>query len=229
LTIFFRCRYGRAIIGGVKPDELYGLLALNRQRLDAAAAGFASLTDGLDHPRIRTARDRLTASGEALTYAAGGISGWSRTWIAMVVLGVAAWAVATVAGGPVGLSSGWVIVTTVAVTLALCWPMAALNNALSARVNRRRTTRSSEIVTPARSATTSEILMMLWNVRDSLVVVMKGWSAGHRFGYAARTATGFDWLRRRDRHLRWISEADRCICQAIDSIELWHKSRKPDR
>lgn len=214
------------------PDELYRQLSLNRQLLEAAATRFAVLTDGHDHPRVDTARDRLTLSIKALTQAAGGITGWTATSIDMALLGLAAWAVATVAGEHIGLSSGWVIAATVAVVPALLWPLATLNEALSNTMNRRRTTRPprpSAIVAPPEAASTSEILMILWNVRDGLAKVMRGWTAGHRLGAAARTAAGFDWLRHRDRHLFWISEADRGVCQAIDSIELWHQTRKRER
>lgn len=62
-----------------------------------------------------------------------------------------------------------------------------------------------------------------------MAVVMKRRSTAHRFGYVARTAAGFDWLRRRDRHLFWVSDADRCVCQAIDSIEIWLEAREWDR
>ncbi|TDC43937.1 hypothetical protein [Micromonospora sp. KC213] len=108
--------------------------------------------------------------------------------------------VAVVAGEFVGLSSGWVITVTVAVVLALFWPVNTLNNALAAKVSRRRTTWPSSLsgsVTPADLDQTAEIIMMLGVVRDRLAVVMKGWSAAHRFGHVARTAAGFDWLRRR--------------------------------
>jgi hypothetical protein len=53
-------------------NGLYGHLVLNKQLLEVAGARFATLTDGLDHLRIDTARDRLRASAEDLTRAAGG-------------------------------------------------------------------------------------------------------------------------------------------------------------
>jgi hypothetical protein len=221
-----------ATLDRVSPNGLYEALALNKQLLEVAAARFATLTDGQDHPRIDTARDRLRASGVALTRAGGGISGWTRTWLGMVVLGVPTWAVAAVTGQLIGMPAGWVITVTVAVVLALFWPANTLNNALADRVSRRRTTRPPsplEIVTPADLDPAAEIIMMLWVVRDRLAVVMKQWSAANRFGYVTLTAAGFDWLRRRDRHLFWVSCADRCLCQAIDSIEIWLEARRRDR
>lgn len=213
-------------------SELYEHLALNKQLLEIAVARFASLTDGLNHPRIDTAHDRLSASGAALTGAAGGISAWTRTCLGMVALGLAAWAVAAFAGQLIGLPAGWTITVTVAVVLALMWPVNMLNDALADRVNRRRTKRPAsplEIVAPVDLDPAAEILMMLWRVRDGLAVVMRRWSGAHRFAYVAHSAAGFDWLRRHDRHLFGVSIADRCVCQAIDSIEIWLEARERSR
>ena len=182
-------------------------------------------SDGLDHPRIDTARDKLSASGAALTGAAGGISGWARTWFGMMALGVAAWAVAAFAGQLIGLSAGWTIALTVAVVVVLMWPTNMLNDVLAARANARRTKPPAlplEIVAPAElGPAAAEIITMLWKVRDGLADVMRLWFGEHRFGYLARGAAGFDWLRRHDPHLFGVSAADRYVCQAIDSIEIW--------
>lgn len=207
---------------------MYRHLAQNKHLLEIAGARFTSLTLGIDHVRVDTARERLSAAGAALTGAAGGISVWTRTWLGMGALGVAAWAVAAFAGQLIGLSTGWTITVTVAVALVLLWPFAVLNDALADRVNRRRTTwRASplEIVVPDDLDAADEVILILWGVRDGLAIVMKRWSTEHRFGYVARNAAGFDWLRRHDRHLFDLSVADRCVCQAIESIEVWLDAR----
>jgi hypothetical protein len=45
--------------------------------------------------------------------------------------------------------------------------------------------------------------------------------AAHRFGCLAQTVAGFDWLRRRDRRLRWMSLADRQPCEVACLVDLW--------
>jgi hypothetical protein len=219
-------------LGRVDPDGLYRQLALNKQLLDAAVARFAGLSDGLDHPRITTARNRLEVCGVALTRAAGGVSAWTRTWLGAVLLGLAAWAVAAVAGQLIGVSGGWTVTLTAVAVLALLWPVNALNNVLADRVNRRRTgppVAPLAIEAPTGLDPAEEVVGILWGARDGLAIVMRRWSAAPRFGYVARTAAGFDWLRQRDPRLFWLSLADRCLCQAIYSIEIWLDDPERDR
>ena len=62
----------------MNPQGLYERLALDKHVLELAAQRFATLTVGVDHPRVDTARGALELTGVALTRAAGGLSPWTR-------------------------------------------------------------------------------------------------------------------------------------------------------
>jgi hypothetical protein len=83
------CDYDR-----VDRDGLAGSLALVRYQVETATARFAALTEGVDHPRMDSARSRLQAAGVAVVQAAGGLSRWTRTWLDAAELAVVCWAVA---------------------------------------------------------------------------------------------------------------------------------------
>lgn len=203
---------------------MYGELARHGELLDLAAERFAVLTDGLGHPRIDTARRHIEASGVALTRVAGGLSGWTRTWLGAALFGIVAWAAATVAGPLAGLSAGWTVTVTVLVVAAAHWPVVLLTNALADRANRRRTKRPASPVTvvePADSDPTAAVIELLWAVRHGLARVLRQWPESH--------VVGVDRLPNRDRHLVWASIADRNLCVAIDSIEIWRDAGERDR
>jgi hypothetical protein len=205
-------------------------LALIRFRLQTAATRFAKVTAGVDDPWVEIARGRLQVARDAVICAAGGLSRWTRTWICAAVLGSAGWATATFCGQVVGLSRGWTVTVTVVVALSLFWPVVVLNNALAQRINRRRTSHAEPPTAVWSGAdSTADALVLLRIARTELVEVTRLRLATHRFGRYATTAAGFDWLRRRDRHLYWINQADRYVCEAIYSIELWLPSRVSDQ
>ncbi|REF98870.1 hypothetical protein DFJ67_4895 [Asanoa ferruginea] len=208
----------------MNPKGWQGQLAVYKELMDLAEQRFAVLTDGLDHPRIDTARGRIENSADALARVAGGLSGWTRTWFGAVLLGIAAWAVATVAGPLAGLPAGWTITVTVTVVLAAHLPVFLLTNALAERVNRRRTRRRAEpvsIVEPEDPDPAVAVIELLWAVRDGLATVLRQWPEAY--------IIGVDRLASRDRHLYWASVADRDLCVAIDSIEIWRDTREADR
>ena len=120
-------------------SELYAHLAQNRRLLGMARDRFASLTDGLDHPGIDSAREELAAADAALSSAAGGISLWIRHCISLLAYGMSAWAVSAFTGRLLGLPAGWTIAVTVATLLALASPVSMLKDAIADRVNHRRT------------------------------------------------------------------------------------------
>ncbi|GAA4677471.1 hypothetical protein [Phytohabitans rumicis] len=199
-------------------------LATMKWLLDVAAERFDAMTNGQDHPRIDTARTRIETASAAVARAAGGLSSWTRTWLGMAVAAVGAWTAATVSGGLIGV--------TIVVVLGLYWPMFTLHNVLADRVNRRRTRRPEpppEISMPAGLDPADQVLRLLWAARDELRGEMRQRAATDRFGYVGRTATGFDWLRRRNGHLAWLTRADRSVCQAIHSIEIWLDALDHDR
>ena len=213
-------------------SELYAHLAQNRRLLGMARDRFASLTDGLDHPGIDSAREELAAADAALSSAAGGISLWIRHCISLLAYGMSAWAVSAFTGRLLGLPAGWTIAVTVATLLALASPVSMLKDAIADRVNHRRTMAPASPlpgpVTPDDPDPAAELIMMLRSVRDGLTVAMRRLSGAHRFGFVAHSAAGFDWLRRHDRHLFEVSLADRLLCQAIDSIEIWRGRVAPE-
>jgi hypothetical protein len=51
-------------------------------------------------------------------------------------------------------------------------------------------------------------------------------SASLRYGDVSVTASGFDWLRVRDRPLDLAVRADRHLCVAVDAIEIWLAGRE---
>jgi hypothetical protein len=208
-------------------------LSVVKSLVDGAAARLAETTEGMDDPDLDAARRRLRAAGVSVTKAAGGLSWWTHMWLDMAVLGVGSWVAATVAGQFIGLSAGWTITATVVVVVGLRWPMVVLGDVLTARVNRWRTTRPTSAtfvarvdVGPVDALTCAvgpavEILGLLGVARDELRMTMRRRSAAYGFGYLTQTAAGFDWQRRRSGQLRWMSLADRQLCQVIYSIKLW--------
>jgi hypothetical protein len=58
-------------------------------------------------------------------------------------------------------------------------------------------------------------------VRHGLARVLRQWPESH--------VVGVDRLPNRDRHLVWASIADRNLCVAIDSIEIWRDAGERDR
>ncbi|GAA4261110.1 hypothetical protein GCM10022255_092450 [Dactylosporangium darangshiense] len=207
----------------VARKDVSGSLALMRYRVETATVRFARMTGGVDHPLVETARSRLKAADTAAIRAAGGLSPWTRTWIGVAGLGAAAWAAAALCDR-VGLPAGWTIAVAVAALGGAFWPVYAFTNALAQRVDRRRTKRPTSpppIAAPAGVGPAAEILALLRMARDDLAAAVRRRVADHRFGRVARTAAGFDWLRRHDPQLFWLSLADRHLCQVICSIEAW--------
>jgi Flp pilus assembly protein TadB len=198
-------------------------LALTRYRLEAATERFASMTGGVDHPLLDGARSRLKAADRAATNAAGGLSRWTRTWIGVPGFGAVAWAVAALCDRA-GLCAGWTIAATVAAAGGAALPVVTFTNALAARVNRNRTQRPSSlppIAAPLGVGPAAEVLALLRMARNDLAAAVRWRVAPDRFRQITATAAGFDWLRRHDPQLFWLSLADRHLCQVICSIEGW--------
>jgi hypothetical protein len=205
-------------------------LAMVRRLLGEAAKRVVELDQGQDHPRIQAAQDLIESAIVATTRAAGGLSAWTRTLLDALLLAVIAWGTATVCG-LVGLPSGWTIAVTVLAVLAVVWPVYKLYPALTGWVNRRRLGPSApRVAWPPTDITPAEqVLRILAAARSALAVTMRRRAAADPFGYAARTAAGFNWVRRRDTGLYFASLADRCVCQAICSLERWLHTVERDR
>jgi len=204
-----------------------GSLTSIRSHMAAAAARLAEMTEGVDRPGLATVRSQLRAADVSVTRAADGLSRWTHAGLRLVAIGVGSWTAAAVSGQLIGLSSGWTVAVTAVVAAGVLGVLAMLIKRLTARANRRRTTPTGSAPIAARIdvSPTVEILALLRKARDGLMMAMRGRLAGHRLGYLARTAAGFDWLRRRDRRLRWMSLADRQLCEAICLVELWPAAR----
>lgn len=203
--------------------ELFHHLAAARCLLATATARFAQMSDGVDHPRLRDARDGLQAADTMVTFAAGGLSGWTRTWLGMAILGAAGWVVAAFIGRSLGLANGWTIAVTLVAVCALMWPVAVLNTALARRANRRRTQRPESAAPVA-----AEVQDLVRMARLELFAAMRQRSAASRLGHLTGTAAGFEWLRRHDNQLGLLSVADRYLCTVIHSIDIWQRTR-PER
>jgi hypothetical protein len=195
-------------------------LARDRQLVELAASGLADLTRRLEHPRLDIARTRLRDAGIALTRGSGGLSAWARTWIGALVIGSGVWITAAVAGDVIGLPSGWVITAAAVAFLVLAGLAHWMNNFLDA--HRRRG--PSEALDEGVPGSLAEVIWVLERARDGIREATRLRLATHRFAPAARTPAGFDWLRGIDPHLFYLSLADRCLCQAIDSLEIWRST-----
>ncbi|BCB78163.1 hypothetical protein GCM10022251_32280 [Phytohabitans flavus] len=198
--------------------------------LDEAAQRVADLGEGQDHDAIQSARIRIDDSIRAAIRAAGGFPRWVRPWLDALLLAVVVWVTATLCG-LVGLPSGWTIAVTVLVALVSLLPLFRLADALRDLVNRRGL---GPPVPRAASPPTStvpgeQLLHVLVAARSALAVVMRRRIAAHPWGSAARTAAGFDLLCQRDTRLHFASLADRCVCQAIVSVERWLRTAERDR
>ncbi len=197
-------------------------LALIRFRLETAARVFEKLAAGSDHPLVETGRQRLHTATETLMRAAGGLSGWTRTWIGTAALGSAAWAVALLCGQVVALPHGWRVAITVVAVMSLMWPVQVLTNGLARWINRRRTEYAGTPIELGFAADSpAEALVLLRMAHTGLAEATRRRVAGHRFGQSTATVAGFDWLRRRDPQLYWINQTDRHLCTAICLIERW--------
>jgi hypothetical protein len=205
-------------------------LVVVRRFLDEAAQRVADLGQGQDDQAIRAARIRIDESIRAVTRAAGAFPAWVRTWLDALLLAVVAWVTAALCG-LVGLPSGWTIAVTVLVVFMSVRPLYRLVNALRDLAGRRRLgPPAARVVSPPTGLASGEqLLHALVAARSALAAVMRRRVAAHRWGAAARTAVGFDWLRCRDNGLYFASFADRCVCQAIGSVELWLATVERDR
>jgi hypothetical protein len=205
-------------------------LVVVRQALDEAAKRLAGLGEGQDDPDLKAARDLVDVSILAATRALGGLSAWTLTWLDALLLVVIAWVAAT-ACDLVGLPGGWTIAVTVLVALGSVWPILWLQRALRDLANRRRLRPSPP--PPAWSladlAPAEQVLHVLAAARSALAVTMRRRVAAHRFGHAARTAAGFDWVRQNDTGLYFATLADRTVCQAIEYVEYWLTSVERER
>jgi hypothetical protein len=194
-------------------------LKLARYLVESATARFAAITDA-GHPM----RDRLPAAGVAVVNAAGVVSRWAYLLLAAAILGAMTWTVAALVGQFAGLPGGWTSAITVVAVIGLSWPVSLLFTAVTRWDQRRRTTRSGSappIQAPVGVSPEAEVLALLRMAREALAGAARQRSAAHRLGHVARTPDGFDWLRRRDRQLFWLSLADRQVSQVIYWIELW--------
>ncbi|WP_433296355.1 hypothetical protein ACQP2F_38185 [Actinoplanes sp. CA-030573] len=100
---------------------------------------------------VESARLRLHGLDEVLASAAGGLSAWSRALVGAVIVFPLVWSTATGARA-IGFGPAWVIVTAVVTLVAATLPIAALNQRLSAAVDRRRMRRATARAT-ARTST----------------------------------------------------------------------------
>jgi hypothetical protein len=199
-------------------------LARDRQLVALAASGLADLTRGVEHPRLDTARTRLRDAEIALGRRAGRRSAWARTRIAALVIGAGVWITAAVARNVIGLHSGWVITAAGAAFLAVSVLAHWMNDVLY--TYRRRGI--AQAVDEGVPSSFPEVIWLSERARDGIRDATRLRLATHRFASAARTADGFNWLRRIDPYLFDLSLADRCLCQAIDSLEIWMNRRDAD-
>jgi hypothetical protein len=191
-----------------------------RAQLAAAAAGLAELTGGPDDTAIDTARNRLRDAQLAVIHAAGGVSRWLQLGLALPVIGAGSWAAAAI-GQRSGLSAGWPIVLASAVTIGLLALVAVLIMALDGWLGRRRTAPAAPTAVPVEVSTAAQVLARVRMARDGLRAAIRDRAAAHRPGDLAATSAGFDWLRVRDRRLRWMTLADRRLCLVGYAIEGW--------
>lgn len=205
-------------------------LAMVRYLLGEAARRAATLAQNQDHPQITDGRDSIEDAITAITRAAGGSSPWAHTRVYAPLFALTAWIIATV-GGRTGLSAGWTISATTLAILAMIWPLAKLNLALTNRVNQRRlaTAPPFRVQTPTDITPAEQVLHVLGTTRSMLAVTMRRRAAADRFGYAARSTVGFNWLRHRNTGVYFASLADRCVCQAIYAFETWLRAVEHQR
>jgi hypothetical protein len=211
-------------------DGLSALISA-RHALERAIARFGQLNEEVDHPLLTAVPARLAGARIGAIRSAGGLSTWQRTWISVPVIAVASWVLATLARAA-GFTSGWSAAVLALVTFfAVSWPGKKLNDALAQRRNERRTGGSDSSPAPDRTsaATPEEILALLASARDQLSTATRTHCARHRSAQMTRTPAGFEWLRRNDEHLYWLTWTDRRICQIAWSIELCLPSREDGR
>ena len=197
----------------MKRAALYAELASIRRVVREATARFEALAAGVDHPRVDTARQRLQSADLLARRAAGGLSLATRTSIDVVVIMVVGWTVATVAG--IVLDPGWTIAVTVVVLLASFWPTYRLLNHLGRRVDERRT----RVGEPTRSD--GDLVRLLESARYLTQQTMDAWIASHHYRAAAGSVSGLRWLSGMDVPVYNLRHLEVCLCQAIDSVQIW--------
>ena len=215
-------------------SELSALVGI-REQVAEIDIRLSDLVEGNDDFLLTAAQNRLGIAARAVPQAAGGLSSWPRTVIPMVPYALCCWGTASAAGG-LGLSGGWIVTVTLLVAAFLVWPSYVLNNALSDRLNQRRTSRPStagppmavQPVGPERERVT-ELLRLVDTTRDGLREAVRQRTATHRLTALAGSAAGFSWLATHDRRLWWYSRADRCLAQVSVLIAGWWQDREEAR
>jgi hypothetical protein len=149
-----------------------------------------------------------------------------------VLLTACGWPVAAVARWVFGLSAGWTIVLTAfALVLALPPPVGKALDWAASIVDRRRTASPPGRPVPSAPAEVSpaaEVLALVRMARHELSAAVRDRSASLRYGDLRGSASGFDWLRARDRPLDFAVRADRHLCVAVDAIEIWLTYREAE-
>jgi hypothetical protein len=212
----------------MRRSALYAELVTIRLVLAEADRRFRALTDGVEHARVETARDRIRACDEYAIRAAGGMSTATRTAFDCLVMAGVGWTVAAIVGQIV--SPGWTVAITVIGVLTSFWPTLLLLNRLVRWVDERRTrigTRTLEVTGSIDPVT--DVVTLLEGARMVTARTMRHWMADHRYRAAAATAAGFSWLTGIDVVLHRLRIVEVCLCQAIDSIEIWREDVEAKR
>jgi hypothetical protein len=200
-------------------------LAEVRSLVRTASAGFARLTDGVDHPLVVGSRGRLETIDTVLTRAAGGLSPTARQVLGGLEVVVVTWVAATLAA-LAGLSGGSRISVTLVAVIVMIWPIYRFHTVLGQRLNQRRTRiePSRPEPNPALPDLTergADVQHRLARTRDALTALIRRRLAGSRHRQLARTPAGFDWLRRNDYPLLLLSLADRQLCVVAETLAVW--------
>lgn len=229
------------------PDLLTDLYHL-RDRLATARRRLAEATQGVEHPRMESARgwiglaeERLTRAMEAHSYAAG--RALPRADLVLRAAQVLAftclvWPVAVVFAHLTGGSAPWmlssVVVAVVGVSAAVPTSVRRLRGWLGRRrlataLRIRGLTASSGQPRLALPAALRWLCHELHDVEEQLEQVRSGVGAAARrylTGHPFRppdTGAGVQWLRERDEVMAALVSADAALTCALDAIRGWWK------